>query len=750
MADGKIFISVILPVKLDWEPVYYVPSGESVCAGNRVYVRFAGKKYLALVSVADVVPDIAESKILPVLSVESQLAVVGREELDLWRFVADYYMCSVGEVYKAAYPSVKIGAELVKMRSAMRADTARTRKLEILSSRITRAYATLERRKVLLDKAVKPDAKERYAILVAKSESEIMKLSAEIEGVKEGRDKTSVAGGGRLDLQFTLSSAQKKAVDEIHDCFNEKMPVLLQGVTGSGKTEIYISLAQETLAQGRNVLYLIPEIAISRQLEARLSEVFGDKLLVFHSKETSAARFSVVESVRNASYIVLGTRSAVFLPHHELGLIIVDEEHDMSYKQDAPAPRYNGRDTALILARIHKSDVILGTATPSLESLYNCHTGRFGKVILTERYFGAEDSDVEIINTSAERKKRGMSGCFSFKLAERINSVLASGGQVLILRGRRAYSPSVQCENCGDIPHCPHCNVPLSWHREEGMLLCHYCGWRAPFNTICAKCGSVMQPLGTGTQRVEEDAKNLFPNAVVARLDSDTASSTAREVSIIKDFATRKIDILIGTQIVTKGFDFPGLSLVAVIQADSLLGQQDFRADERTVQLLEQFRGRCGRRGNRGLFVIQTANPSHPVYSMFGREVSVADLENNMLSERYAFGYPPFTRIIKILLKDKDEKRLDIRADALAGRIRNAFGVKMAGFVQATSCPVSVLGPYAPAVNKVSDFYIRHIRLGLKKDAFLPDRKRKLSETVSAFGKEHNYSGNIAIDVDPI
>ena len=296
----------------------------------------------------------------------------------------------------------------------------------------------------------------------------------------------------------------------------------------------------------------------------------------------------------------------MFLPHHDLGLIVVDEEHDTSYKQDAPAPRYNGRDTALMLARIMGAEVLLGTATPSLESLYNCRSGRMDKVDLNCRYFGSADADVEIVDTRAERRKHGMSGNFSFKLIAHINDALAHGGQVLILRGRRAYSPAVQCSACGDIPRCPHCNVPLSWHRQEGILLCHYCGWREPYTGKCRKCGGDLEPLGSGTQRIEEEASALFPDARVARLDGDTAMEAGREEEIIRDFAKRSIDILIGTQILAKGFDFDGLSLVAVIQADSLLGQQDFRADERAVQLLEQFRGRSGRRGDKGLLVIQT------------------------------------------------------------------------------------------------------------------------------------------------
>ena len=358
---------------------------------------------------------------------------------------------------------------------------------------------------------------------------------------------------------FSLSAAQKEALTSIRDGFSSGKPVLLDGVTGSGKTEIYVSLALDAISKGRNVLYMVPEIAVSRQLEERLKRIFGDMLLTFHSKESSASRVNVAEAMKNRQYVVLGTRSSIFLPHHDLGVGIVDEEHDSSYKQDAPAPRYNGRDTALMLAKLNRADVVLGSATPSLESLYNCKTGKMAYVRLSERYFGAEDSDVEIIDTIAERRKRGMKGSFSYKLIERINEVLSDGGQILLLRARRAYSPAVQCVSCGDIPRCPHCNVPLSYHRQEGVLMCHYCGWRTPFDAKCGKCGGALEPVGAGTQKIEEEAAALFPSARIARLDSDTASAAGRENEIIKEFSRKKIDILVGTQIIAKGFDFDGL-----------------------------------------------------------------------------------------------------------------------------------------------------------------------------------------------
>jgi primosomal protein N' (replication factor Y) len=375
-------------------------------------------------------------------------------------------------------------------------------------------------------------------------------------------------------------------------------------------------------------------------------------------------------------------------------------------------------------------------------------------VRLSERYFGAEDSDVEIIDTIAERRKRGMKGSFSYKLIERINEVLSDGGQILLLRARRAYSPAVQCVSCGDIPRCPHCNVPLSYHRQEGVLMCHYCGWRTQFDAKCWKCGGALEPVGAGTQKIEEEAAALFPSARIARLDSDTASAAGRENEIIREFSRKKIDILVGTQIIAKGFDFDGLSMVAVIGADSLVGQQDFRADERSVQLLEQFRGRCGRRGEKGLFVIQTAQPSHPVYRVFARSdedgVDVKSLMDNMLSERFQFGYPPFSRIVKIIVKDTDEGRLDRMSLALAGSLRSRFGVPVAGFVQGSNAGITVTGPFAPPVDKQSDSFIRDIRVSLRKDKSLASNKSALASTVSSFEAQYSYAGHVALDVDPL
>ena len=694
------YIQVILPLRLEWEPYYSLPEGVRVEVGDRVRVLFARKEYVGAVSALGVTPRTDENRILPILAVEEGLPRVLPDEIQFWRAVSDYYLCSMGEVYKAAYPALKTGQEEVEARIKERLE------------------ARLERLKEKAEKARREDTRERY-----KAEIET------IEALLRGDAPVSVPA------PVTLSPAQEIAARTARKAFADGKTVLLHGVTGSGKTEIYLKLAQETLEQGRSVLFLVPEIALSRQLEDRIATVFPD-VLVFHSGVSAARRSQVASSVRKpGQYLVLGTRSALFLPHHNLGLIIVDEEHDTSYKQDAPAPRYNARESAIMLGVIQKAQVVLGSATPSLESLYNAETGRFVKVDLKERFHSGDEAEIHIIDTVAERRKRGMTGSFSRKLLHEITDTLDGGGQVLVLRARRSYAPSVQCTECGKIPKCPHCHVPMSLHRGPDRLVCHYCGHTEPYTGICPSCRGELQPLGAGTQKVEEELTNLFPERRIARLDGDTPDT--EEAGIIRDFAAGDIDILVGTQIITKGFDFDGLSLVAVLQADSLVGQQDFRADERAFQLLEQFRGRSGRRGTPGRIVIQTREPEHPVYA----RLQGSD-DADLLTERKLFGYPPYTRLIHITLKDSNEKRLDY----LSKELRNAL---LAAFADADT-PPAVIGPYAPAVDRIAGESIRQLRVMLARNKALTTLKRTLAQAVSTFGKERKYAAHVAVDVDPV
>ena len=695
----RTYIQVILPLRLEWEPCYALPEGVDAHVGSRVRVRFANQEYVGAVSAVNVKPEVDESRILPILGIAGGLPEVRPEEIRLWKAVSEYYLCSVGEVYKAAYPAAKIDQEEVE---------ARTR--ERLENR-------LERLKEKLEKARKDETRERYR-------TEIEAVEAQLQG----RDSAGIGAG------INLSPAQEAAARAIRMAFSAGKTALLHGVTGSGKTEIYLQFAREMLAKGRNVLYLVPEIALSRQLEDRIAAIVPE-VQVFHSGESAARRRQVATYVRESErYLVLGTRSALFLPHHDLGLVIVDEEHDTSYKQDAPAPRYNGRDTAILLAKIHGAKVLLGSATPSLESLYNAETGLFAKIDLKERFHSGDDAEIRIIDTVAERRKRGMAGNFSRKLLAEIREALDAGTQVLVLRARRSYAPAVQCTECGHIPRCPHCHIPLSLHRNPDRLVCHYCSHTEAWTGTCPVCGGTLQPLGAGTQRVEEELRDLFPDARIARLDGDTPDR--EEADLVRAFADGEIDILVGTQIITKGFDFDGLGLVAVLQADSLMGQQDFRADERAFQLLEQFRGRSGRRGRRGRLVIQTREPEHPVYARLE-----GGTDDNLLAERKLFGYPPYTRLVHVILKDANEKRLDF----LSKECRNAILAAFSG----SDTPPAVVGPYAPAVECVGGESIRQIRISFPRNKALTALKRMLAEALAAFGKERKYASHVVVDVDP-
>ena len=835
----RLFIQVILPLRLEWEPYYYLdleakgeqaqpavgsaaaagqnqlptrpaagqdqptakhaavagqdqqptwsavgqanqPDEEVLKVGDRVRVDFAGKEYVGVVSAVDVGRQ-AEAlgivdRIKPIAGKAEGLARVSLQEIALWRQISEYYLCTVGEVYKAAYPAQKVAEEAVQSRlEAMRAEREEKARARI-EDKVRRLRERIEKKAELAGKARKEETRERYLKEKEELEKEVAAVlgsggaaavSANGNGVENGNgvadDKCSsdeAAGkdpAARINGKgIVLSAAQEEAYSEIKEIFGKGKPALLHGVTGSGKTEIYLKLARETLARGKNVLYLVPEIALSRQLEDRIGELFPEELLVFHSGETMARKRETASVLRSCGEVgrrclVLGTRSAIFLPHKDLGLVIIDEEHDTSYKQDSPAPRYNGRETAIMMARIFAADVILGSATPSLESLYNCSVGRYGLVTLSKRYYDAADSDIEIIDTIAERRKNGMVGSFSRKLIDRVNHCLSLRRQVLILRERRAYSPVTQCQECGVIPKCRSCNVSLSLHRRADgteRLVCHYCGRVYEYTGKCPECGGALKLLGAGTQKVEEEAARLFPGARIARLDSDTAQSRKYETEVIRQFSKGEIDILIGTRMVAKGFDFSGLTLVAVLQADSILGQEDYRADERGLQLLEQFRGRCGRRGEKGLFVIQTSQPDHPVYQNIDGKIDDSGMMARFLGERKMFGYPPYSRVIGVIIMDYNQARADLLSRELAEAVRGALGAE-AGFAAGGKTGPDVIGPYAPAVDKVSSQNIRQIRVLLPKDRSLARNKGILAATVERFEKERKYSGHIALDVDP-
>ena len=723
---GSRYIQVLLPLRLKWEPFYSYSEEQlpgSLAVGDRVRVEFGGKEYVAVVTVVDVEEEagtVGYDRIKPVIGPAEGLDAISKEEINLWRMVAEYYLCTPGEVYKAAYPAGKVEEEEVKAR---------------INDRLQDRIAKLDKK---IAKARREDTRERYI-----AQRDVLLRQGHCPGAVLSRSEARMdAATDRWPAAIELSDSQSEAYSKIKEVFNDRKPALLRGVTGSGKTEIYLKLASETLASGKNVLFMVPEIALSRQLEDRIRSHFPDELVVFHSGETLAKRAEAAFFIKNKPYLLLGTRSSIFLPHKDVGLVIVDEENDPSYKQDNPAPRYNGREAAIMLAGLHGAFIILGSATPSLESLYNCSVGRFGLIELNTRYFQAEDSDVEIIDTIAERKKNGMVGSFSRKLIDIIKNCLDKGGQVALLRERRSYSPILQCEECGTIPKCDRCDAALSLHIKENgesKLVCHYCGRVKRYLGTCPKCGGSLKPLGAGTQKIEEEAAELFPDARIARLDSDSARSRKHESEIIREFSAGDIDILVGTRMVAKGFDFSGLSLVAVIQSDSLLGQQDYRADERALSLLEQFRGRCGRRAEKGMFVIQTSQPEHPVYQTISGNLNDSESMTKLLSERKLFGYPPYSRVINAVIRDRNASRVELMSRSLAETLSRSLGNNL-----------KVIGPYSPAVDKVGGENIRIIRLLLPKNKLLKSNKATLEEEISVFESGRKYSGHIALDVDPV
>ena len=803
---------MILPLRLEWEPCYALPQSiqvsqegrpvikegqerdrdgqrgitvERVKVGDRVKVEFARKAYTGVVSAVGIEPQTDPEKIKEIITIETGLERIREEEIALWRRVAEYYMCTVGEVYKAAYPQRKIDLEAARAAALHKAEERHERVLNAMHEKIAKLKVKLEEKENALASA-KPGTKKREQI-----EGMVERLTKDVSIAEEALVNAESAGPtgqaglsgqagptGQAGLSgsvnptqsephITLTPAQEEAYTRATESLKANKPVMLHGVTGSGKTEIYIRLAADALRKGKNILYLVPEIALSKQLTDRIGEHFGERLLTYNSGESESSRRAIAEAVRNAgktsssdsktsyttgpqgltNYIVLGTRSSLFLPHNNLGLIIVDEEHDSSYKQDSPAPRYNGRDTALMLSLIHKCGIVLGSATPSLEEMYNCECGRHTLVTLNEKFHGDSDTEIEIIDTKAERKKRGMEGSFSRKLIEHIRKTLTEGGQVMILRSRRAWASAMQCEECGEIQKCPHCNVSMSLHKsgDSEFLSCHYCGHREAYRTTCTKCNGTIKPLGAGTQKIEEEAARLFPEATIARLDSDTAQNRNYETKVIKEFAEGSIDILIGTQMLTKGFDFSNLRLTAVIAADTMLGLQDFRADEKALQLLEQFKGRCGRRGTKGIFIIQTSQPEHPIYQRIAEGESNA-FSDSLLAERKTFGFPPYSRIIEITIRDKSQKRADLMASRLAATLRTVYKAPSGQGLLAAS---PVTGPYSPVVDKVNEEHIRCIRVSMRKDRTLAAKKAVLNETITKYEKEQKYSGYITLNVDP-
>ena len=609
-------------------------------------------------------------KIRPITEVMDAAPVVSPEQLALWEWMSEYYMCTLGEVMAAALPGG-------------------------------------------LDKRLTNPPKWRRTHLSPYN--------------------------GPIEPLHELTAAQEKSVDEIECIWQSgKMVTLLHGVTSSGKTDIYIHLIQRQLEAGRNVLYLVPEIALTTQLTSRLQTIFGDKLIVYHSRFTDAERGDLyLASMKQEPHVVIGARSAIFLLVPKMGLVIVDEEHEPSYKQAEPNPRYHARAAAIVLAQAHGAKVLLGTATPSLESYYLAQKGVYGLVRLTERYGGVELPEIQLIDLQRQYSRKEMYGHFSDPLVDRIRETLANHKQVILFQNRRGYAPQIQCVQCGQPPRCVQCDVSMTLHMRANELRCHYCGYHAPIPTVCPHCGGEYKTIGFGTERIEDEIQALFPQARVMRMDLDTTRNRSSYQDIINAFANHECDILVGTQMVTKGLHFDDVRLVAVLNADPLFNQPDFRAYERAYQMLEQVSGRAGRKGAKGEVWIQTFDPRNIVLQMV-REHDYEALYRHQIAEREMFKYPPFYRLIRLQIRHSDQLHVHGAATQLQQHLARIFGERVSSVI-------------IPSVERVQAYYIRELTLRIEQGANIVEAKRRLKEAIAYINSiPSGKNVKIVLDCDPL
>ena len=689
-----LLANILLPVPFRAFTYLVPPALEgSVRRGSRVRVTFGTRSLAGIV--LDFPPEApADVTLKPIEALLESTPTVSEDQLALWEWVAEYYMCPLGDVYKAAVPAPLRSATNKKARP--RADA--------------------------------PEKCELAPLCVS-----------------------------------PLSAAQQEAYDAILRSFATHAITLLHGVTSSGKTEIYTHLIARTLAQGKRVLYLLPEIALTTQMEERLRRVFGERLGVYHSHYTDAHRERIYrrQLSDNPYDVLLGVRSSVFLPFRDLGLVIVDEEHEPSYKQQEPAPRYHARNVAMMLARQQGAKTLLGTATPSVETYARANPtlsaslipgDGYGYVSLTTRYHDLALPQVEMVDIARLRFQRRMKGAFSPRLLEAMGEALGRGEQIILFQNRRGYANLMMCERCGWVPRCTRCDVSLTYHRTGRQLVCHYCGNHFPIPATCPQCAASAEAeqkgqgegkaprlrlIGTGTERIEEQVAKHFPTARVARMDLDTTRTRTAFEQLITDFAAHKSDILIGTQMVSKGLDFPDVSLVGVLDADNLLSVVDFRASERTYQLLAQVAGRSGRQGRQGLVIIQARTARSPLLAQVARD-DYAAMHADQMAERQLFGYPPFTRIIFIYLRHRDNAVVGHAADEMGTLLRRTFGEH-------------VLGPETPPVGRLQGLYVRKLMLKLPLSA-PPSRIRQHLRQAEQAIQQLPYAAriNVFFDVDPL
>lgn len=819
------YAEVILPLAVESTFTYAVDTDlhAGLDVGSRVLVQFGRKRYYTAIvaSIHDSRPEGYDVK--PVMTVLDARPIVRNPQLRLWQWIADYYLCTIGEVYKAAIPAgLKIESEtyislspdfdidatplLSEREAAIVQALSADRRMRIAdieeAANIKRAGATandlLTRGIVEIDERLvdryrpkketfvrltldrdDPDSLHDAFNALARSpkgerlllgyldRSRWLTRSEELREVakKELLESVGATDGvlkglvdkGLMEIykkefnRFSasaptsakpaeLSPQQAVACRAIAESFRTTRVSLLHGVTGSGKTEIYAHLIQSVLDQGDQVLYLVPEISLTTQLTDRLRRIFGSRLLVYHSKFSDSERVDIYQQVLASTgpLVVLGVRSSVFLPFARLGLIVVDEEHESSYKQYDPAPRYNARDTAIVLASMHGAPTLLGSATPSVETFYKASTGKYGYVQLTERYEGAVLPDVEIVDMRAERKKRTVRGILSEPLRSATYTALRDGRQALMFQNRRGFAPMVVCRECGWTPKCTNCDVSLVYHKNIHRLTCHYCGYSSDLPAVCPVCGqNTVETYGYGTERIAEDLHEEFEGFRVARMDLDTTRNKNAYQEIIEEFGCHETDILVGTQMISKGLDFAGVSIVGVLNADTLLNFPDFRSDERAFNMLEQVAGRAGRRQDqKGRVFIQTTSPDSPVLANV-KAHNYRAFYDREIAQRARFAYPPFTRVIMVYVKHRDQSAARAAAELFASCLKSVFGSRISG-------------PQPPVVGRIAGFYLQTIMLKVEATASMAKVKTRLREIYLTIAADPNIrSSRIYYDVDP-
>lgn len=754
------YADIILPLPLDSLFTYSVPDSLAgrVGQGIRVLVPFGkSKTYVGLVvRTHNNKPDF---NVKDISTVMDDAPVVNAVQLELWRWMADYYLSSVGDVMNAALPSGLKSEDGYTAKTETYVSLApeyhSERAIRVALDVLKRATAQLKVFETFLtlshwdtisgDTCAEPVAEVSRDELMNETHSTSavfrnLVVRKFLNTYEREIGRLNNAGEPHPELIKPLNEAQQTAYNNIVFSFLKKNVVLLHGVTSSGKTEIYIHLIRQAIERRQQVLYLLPEIALTVQIRQRLQRVFGNRLGIYHSKYSDAERVEIWKKQLSAAPydVILGARSAVLLPFTNLGLVIIDEEHETSFKQQDPAPRYHARSVAIMLARKFGAKVLLGSATPSLESWNNAHTGKFGLVSLMQRYNDIRLPEIEVVDIKDLQRRKMMSGPFSPRLMAAVRKALDNGEQAILFQNRRGFAPMIECRECGWVPHCDKCDVSLTYHKSLGQLTCHYCGTTYTVPEVCPCCGSRnLRGRGYGTEKVEDYVMELFPDARVARMDLDTTRTRNAYERLISDFSAHKTDILIGTQMVSKGLDFDKVSVVGILNADSMLNYPDFRAYEHAFMMMAQVAGRAGRKGTQGLVILQTKSPQLPVITQVVRN-DCEGLFADQLEERQAFCYPPFCHLIYVFLKHRDDAVVASASMRLGDILRGWFGSR-------------VLGPDKPSVSKVKTLNIRKIMLKLENGIDLAKVRLYLRKAQAMMGQDAKYrSVQIYFDVDPL